>query len=942
MTDVFVSFDLQMTGADLDSDEIIEIGAVKFTRAGVLDRLQTLVNPGRALPRRIESLTGITAAELKAAPSFADVRGRFVEFVGDAAIVGQRVEWDLAFLAKHGLSAAGPILDTGEIAEILLPGLPDYGLRALAARLEVPFPVQHRALPDAEAACAVFQRLVDRAATLDVLTLQEIVVLTANIPWEPRHVFRIAAEEAVRAGRLPGAEAFAETPAQTKSFGPALVPNQRRRPVQPQEVAGILDAAASDDERFPQFEQRPEQGEMAEAVTRALCEDDKLVVEAGTGTGKSLSYLLPAAVFALRNNQRVVISTNTINLQEQIVGKDIPFMRELLAAAGPEDVRVGLDGLRTTPLKGRRNYLCLQRFAALRRHGPQDETEARFIVRLLVWLAQTETGDRAELTLRSEEEPIWSRVNAQNATCFVGPSLFVRNGTCQLLRARKRAEASHLVVVNHALLLSDLQPNAAALPRYDYLVVDEAHNLEDEATSQFSFQAGAGHVDEYLNSLAMTQPREAGLVEEVHSSVRGAAGGREAEIHRVADTLRETVEKARGRVPEVFGRVAAFVHNHAEGSGGDYDNRLLLTPAKRAQPEWEQVELAWEQLRLPLLDVQGALANLHGVLASADPADILNHESLLGTIATAANTGMMLRQGIDEIVEAHDGERIAWITTNRATGNVSFSSAPLDVGQVLDSYLFSQRQGVVLTSATLSTSGTFDYVKQRLGVTDAKELLLGSPFDYKRAALVLVPTDMPEPQHPAHQKALEQALVALCTATNGRALVLFTSHAALRATAQATRRPLARNGVQVLAQGLDGTPAELLEALKTKSGSVVFGTSSFWEGVDVVGDALSLLVITKLPFSVPTDPVFAARSALFDEPFKEYALPQAVLRFKQGFGRLIRHKGDRGAVVVLDRRIRSKGYGRTFFESLPSCSISEAPAEQLPKIVARWLAARPS
>jgi DNA polymerase-3 subunit epsilon/ATP-dependent DNA helicase DinG len=233
-------------------------------------------------------------------------------------------------------------------------------------------------------------------------------------------------------------------------------------------------------------------------------------------------------------------------------------------------------------------------------------------------------------------------------------------------------------------------------------------------------------------------------------------------------------------------------------------------------------------------------------------------------------------------------------------------------------------------------------VKQRLGVADAKELLLGSPFDYKRAALVLVPTDMPEPQHPAYQQALEQALVALCSASNGRALVLFTSHAALRATAHATRRPLARNGIQVLAQGVDGTPAELLEALKTKSGAVVFGTSSFWEGVDVVGDALSLLVITKLPFSVPTDPVFAARSALFDEPFKEYALPQAVLRFKQGFGRLIRHKADRGAVVVLDRRIRSKSYGRTFLESLPSCSISEAPAEQLPKIVARWLAARPS
>ena len=255
---------------------------------------------------------------------------------------------------------------------------------------------------------------------------------------------------------------------------------------------------------------------------------------------------------------------------------------------------------------------------------------------------------------------------------------------------------------------------------------------------------------------------------------------------------------------------------------------------------------------------------------------------------------------------------------------------------------FSQKSGVVLTSATLSTSGHFDYVKQRLGVQDAEELLLGSPFDYKRAALMLIPTDMPEPSHPRYQKDLEAALIALCGASKGRALVLFTSHAALRATAHATRQPLERQGIRVLAQGVDGTAAELLERLKARSSAVIYGTSSFWEGIDVVGEALSLLVITKLPFSVPTDPVFAARSALFDEPFREFALPQAVLKFKQGFGRLIRHKADRGAVVVLDRRVRSKGYGKTFLESLPGCSISEASTQQLPALVGRWLAARPA
>src|SRR5215217_7532964 len=264
MTDLFVSLDLEMTGVDLESDEIIEIGAIKFTREGELERFHTLVNPGRVLPRRIESLTGILAGELKTAPPFAEVRDRFVEFVGDAPVVGQRIDWDLGFLGKHGLSAGGPVLDVAELAELLLPGVPDYGLRAMAARLEVPFPVQHRAIPDAETAMAVFQRLVDLAAALNPQVLQEIVVLTADSPWPMRHVFRLAAEEAVRAGRLLAEQPIAETPAQSRSPGVSLVPNQRRVPVAPEEVPAILDAAAADAERFPAFEHRPEQARMAE------------------------------------------------------------------------------------------------------------------------------------------------------------------------------------------------------------------------------------------------------------------------------------------------------------------------------------------------------------------------------------------------------------------------------------------------------------------------------------------------------------------------------------------------------------------------------------------------------------------------------------------------------------------------------------------------------
>lgn len=938
---VYVALDLEMTGTDVNSDEIIEIGAVKFGPGGVRERFSTLVNPGRSLPRRIESLTGIKAADVRAAPSPAQALAQMRAFIGDAPVVGQRPGHDLAFLKKHQIVPDGPVFDTAELAELLVPGLADYGLRFLTRHFAIDFPVQHRALPDAEATMAVFLKLRQRAAEIDPNIMHEIARATSLTDWPPRAFFREIADAASTNTRRPAdVDGLAlDIVRRSPESDRALTPNQQIKPVTAAEIESIFQAAAADSASFPNFEQRPEQVAMATAVAESLSHDGRLIVEAGTGTGKSLAYLLPAACFALRNNARVLVTTNTINLQEQITNKDVHELVKLLDAGAPTDLRRRLGDLRVTQMKGRRNYICLQRLTALRRQPLLTDLEARFLTRVLLWLQVTDSGDRAELQLRPEEEPLWGRVSAQDTTCFAGPSYYVRNGSCQLLRARKRAEAAHIVVANHALVLSDIASGGRALPPYERLIVDEAHNLEDEATSQFGFQAGQGHFLDFLVGLNQSD-RNSGLVADVHNALRLVpATSPAAHIHKLADLLAAAADHARARIPEVFGRVNQFIARHGE-SGGDYDNRLLLTPAKRAQPEWQEVELAWEDARLALLPVEDAILRLTLALSEANGEEILDHDTLLGTITNAGQSGQRLRKGVDEIIEKHDGDRIAWITTNRLTGALSFSSAPLNVGQVLDDYLFGQKASVVLTSATLSTGGSFNYVKERLGLQDADELMLGSPFDYKRAALVLLPTDIPEPARREYQAAVEQAVTALCSASKGRALVLFTSHSALRATHQAVKRPLERAGLRVLGQGIDGTPKELVEALRANSATVLLGTSSFWEGVDVVGEALSLLIIAKLPFSVPTDPVFSARSALFDEPFTEYSLPQAVLRFKQGFGRLIRHKTDRGVMVVLDRRLHSKSYGRVYLNSLPGCSLSQAPLQQLPPLVSRWLNGR--
>jgi DNA polymerase-3 subunit epsilon/ATP-dependent DNA helicase DinG len=310
-------------------------------------------------------------------------------------------------------------------------------------------------------------------------------------------------------------------------------------------------------------------------------------------------------------------------------------------------------------------------------------------------------------------------------------------------------------------------------------------------------------------------------------------------------------------------------------------------------------------------------------------------DSLLQEIQTAL-TGMSLA------IEKDDPQRIVWLEYERVDGSIAVSSVPLAVDAILKTNLYEGVKTLVLTGATLRAQGSFAYIQERLGLEDAEALALGSPFDYKRAALVIAPRDMPEPEWPGYLESLSQAIADLARASHGRALVLFTSHSSLQATHRIVSDLLGGEAIQVLGQGIDGSARQLVRALQSTPNTVLLGTASFWEGVDIAGDALSLLIVARLPFNVPSEPVFAARSALYDQPFEQYALPQAVLRFKQGFGRLIRSKTDRGVVVVLDRRIVSKKYGPAFLECLPDCTMREAAVREMPSLVEEWLARVPS
>jgi DNA polymerase-3 subunit epsilon/ATP-dependent DNA helicase DinG len=734
-------------------------------------------------------------------------------------------------------------------------------------------------------------------------------------------------------------------------FRPRPEGNEAPRPLTADPTVGPLDATVLASalaaggavaSRLPDYEERPEQLAMVRAVSAALSQCDHLVVEAGTGTGKSLAYLLPAVQFAVATGRRVVVSTNTINLQDQLVQKDLPT----LAAALPFPFRVAL-------VKGRSNYLCLRRWQLFLAQERYSQAEARLGIKIAIWLEHTRTGDRAELRLTGDEAAAWSLICALPELCTPARCTFHRAGVCFLARARAAAESSHVVVVNHALLLSDVATRSKVLPDYRQLVVDEAHHLEDEATEQLGVRLTERELRQALDRLQQTSGGHAfGILSDVAAYVQ-RSGARPARVIAVVERAAHAeaaVARARAALQDLFTELHAFAAQQQGRENREYLN-LRLTPAVRSHRDWQIVERGWESLRGQWVEIERwaaeLLADLEGITppaatetnGNAGPEDVM--AAAAAELAAELEAFIRLAEGVEaaleRIVAAPERDEVYWINV-QSGGELSLHLAPLHVGTRLWEDLFSRKDTVVVTSATLTTQESFAYIRERLGLRDGREVQLGSPFDYRSAALLYVPYDVPEPGQPYYQHHLVEVLIALVTALGGRTLVLFTSHGQLRQTHEALRGPLDAQRIVLLGQNIDGSRARLLETFRSGPRVVLLGTSSFWEGVDVVGDALSCLVIARLPFTVPTDPVFAARSELFDEPFREFAVPQAILRFRQGFGRLIRSRGDRGVVAVLDRRLQSKRYGRAFLESLPDCTVRVVPAAELPAQAEGWLA----
>ncbi|MCU0521251.1 MAG: exonuclease domain-containing protein [Anaerolineae bacterium] len=940
MPKTYVSLDIETTGLDPTQDAIIEIGAVRFDQGRILERFETFVNPGRKLPPFITELTGIRDADLVGAISPQEAARRLADFAGRDGVVGHNVGFDLGFLRRQRILKQNPAIDTFEMAGILVPHASRYSLQNLVKELGIELPAQtHRALDDAEMTHALFMALMDRAVQLAPETLEEIVRLGRRLSWgatqffsdalyaRQRHGFQgaIGAQIAARRGLDAAGPLFAEE----EELAPPLNPRREPREIDLVALTELLQPDGEIAAAYPAYEYRDQQVEMMQAVGEAFNRGEHLLVEAGTGTGKSLAYLVPAVEWAVMNEHRVVISTNTINLQEQLAHKDIPQLAQSLYE------------FRWQILKGRAHYLCRQQFEALRRRGPMSEDEMRVLAKILLWLPNTLDGDGDGLFLPTPpEREVWRSVSAATEACDPERCPFFLNDACFFYRARAKAESAHLLVVNHALLLADIATQNRVLPDYSLLIVDEAHHLESATTESLRYSVNWFELQRAFDSLLRSDRSLPGLLEEIavaSDKVSRSAGTR---VREVMVTLGSLADRAQRALEALFAALEGMMEART-GLGGVYGARLRITDDLRDDGGWDGAVQLWSQADPPFGQLLEGLEQLSAGLDVGVEHDLPTLESARARLLAVRRVLGEARTNLHQLLVTSQGNVISWFEA-RNRGPFTVNTVPLHVGPLISEYLFGKKRSVILTSATLRIEGSFDYIRERLGVPEgASELALGSPFDYPSVALMYIVSDVPEPNETGYQKAVDETLIDLFRATQGRALGLFTSYSQLRTTTEAITLPLAREGITVLSQGSGTSRAQLLESFRTGERVVLLGTRSFWEGVDVSGEALSCLVIVKLPFDVPDDPIVAARAAMYEDSFNEYMVPEAVLRFLQGFGRLIRTASDLGLAVVLDRRLLTKSYGQRFIDSLPDPRVHLGRRAVLAQVAERWLAGRP-
>ncbi|HWQ89194.1 MAG TPA: helicase C-terminal domain-containing protein [Desulfitobacteriaceae bacterium] len=920
MKETIVIFDLETTGLDLYYDEILEFGAWRIEEGKKPVSLQFLVCPRQEVTNRVLKLTGIIREELACAGTLEEHREEIFNFFQDAVLVGHNIEFDLRFL-QRGLRCDfnQEYWDTLELARIFFPALGHYRLSVLAEKLDLALPDDfsfHRALTDAWITWKLLEACWHKGKEYDLSFYDQAKRLLEG--WKGAKFLALLHQEITRS--FP--ERLIYTDVVTRPGEEGLFVENVFQDEVPTEAEWVLRSFSSGgilQEILSGYESRLGQIRMAESVVEGLTNSQHIVVEAGTGTGKSFAYLLPALWWARKTGQKVVVATHTIPLQEQLYQKDLPVLAQILPFS-----------FRSVILKGKGNYCCLKKWAGTQANPSELSTQDRLAaLSVLSWLRETETGDLQELPQTDIIQKIRFKISAETENC--DHQRCPRAGICFLFRARKRAENADLVIVNHSLLFSDLKTDYKVLPEYRYLVVDEAHHLHSSALEQLGSEMSLDKVERLLEKVYRPQGQCFYLSFKLRQGYYAALVTSAAwdVFTQKLEEIPKECEAVLEQVRELFLFFAKILNKQ---------QTLRLIKAFKQENWWSALAIQAENLMGRLSQLVFSLEGLNKVLAAEDTDEL---DSLRRELAGYQRDLEGFKETLSFLLNIEDIMRVTWLEYKSV---ICLKSSFVDVSQILNDKVFSRLNSAILTSATLSIAGSFRHYLQEVGLPKSTlALQVASPFDFGEQMSLYVVKDLWKSQEAEGIIAAKIAefVAEIAQHLRGRTLVLFTSHRLLQAAYIPLLRHLEKSDLNLLAQGIDGGRSTILGEFLRNPGSVLLGATSFWEGIDIPGQALSCVILVKLPFWPPSLPLIEARSELLQSqgrnPFWEFMLPEAVIKFKQGFGRLIRSKTDRGFVILLDDRVISKRYGSMFLSSLPLETHRRGDGKQVLEKIETWI-----
>jgi len=897
-----VAFDVATTGLEVLQDEIIEFAALRIRDGKIQGSCHFLVLPEQKITSKVLRLTGIKVEELDGASQLYEHSHEIQEFFEDAILVGHRVTFLLFILEKKlNVHFQQSLRDTLELSRIFFPTVHDYQLSYLTEKLSLPLEDGsrgHRSETNAWLTWKLFEACRKKSLEFDLSFFDQAKGLLEG--WAGRGFIDESHKEITR--RFPDRQIrtdFVLAPISAGLFSSEKTP-ATKIPVSIDWIVDIFSPGGILERNLIGYESRPGQVKMAKLIAEGLTSSQHVVVEAGTGTGKSFAYLIPCLWSAKKTGQKVVVATHTIPLQEQLQKKDIPILETIL----PFNFKVSV-------LKGKGNYCCLKRLQGCMANPREISREEQrlALLSILVWIRETLTGDRQELSKVPGLIQIWPSLNADNETCI--PGKCSKAGICFLLRARKKAEEADLLIVNHSLLFSDLKTDYNVLPEYHQLVIDEAHQIYQTALQHLGSDMSLENVTRIIDNIyKLTGQNFYGLVKQRLGPL----------AHLVPSVSWEIFEKRLDNIPENCSMVVEQAKELFQllSLVLGVERTFRFVASHSTQTWWETLSIQIENLIGRIKALIAVLESLTSALIGEDADEI---EELKYVLVGHQRELQALLDTLILILNVNNPKQVTWLEQN---SRLYLKTSPIEVSDILKEKIFSRFDSVILTSATLSISNSFEHFLRDIGLPrTTRTAQVDSPFDYERQMRFFVVKKGMSLQDPDEEKAkdLSEFIVEVAERMDGRTLVLFTAHKLLRETYASLNPKLSRIGIETLAQGFHGERSTILEAFKRNPRSVLLGANSFWEGIDIPGDTLSCVILVKLPFWPPSLPLIEARSeflkSLGRDPFQELLLPEAVIRFKQGFGRLIRSKGDHGIVILLDDRVIGKYYGRYFLNSLP-------------------------